>query len=136
MRISDWSSDVCSSDLAGVIVDLRAAEAVEAAVEAARVHSDTVLLEEYVTGGDLRIIVIGDEVVAAAIRRPAEITGTGDHTVAELIEHQSRRRAPATGSDSTIPVDGETQPSPVPAGGALGQGQGKGRKRAETREGP
>src|SRR3546814_21088649 len=83
-----------------------------AADEAAGVHSYTVLLEEYVTGGDLRIIVIGDEMVAAAIRRPAEITGTGDHTVAELIERQSRRRASATGGESTIPIDRSEEHTP------------------------
>lgn len=92
----------------GVFVDLRDAEAVEEAVESARKLCDTVLLEEFVTGSDLRIIVIGDEVVAAAIRRPAEITGTGDHTVSDLIERQSRRRSAATGGESRIPVDDET----------------------------
>ncbi|HSG65400.1 MAG TPA: N-acetylglutaminylglutamine synthetase, partial [Gammaproteobacteria bacterium] len=48
------------------------------------------------------------KVVAAAIRRPAEITGTGRHTVAALIEKQSRRRAAATAGESSIPVDDET----------------------------
>ena len=55
------------------------------------------LIEEYVTGVDLRIVVIGYEVVAAAVRRPAQVQGDGRHTVAELIEKQSRRRAAATG---------------------------------------
>src|SRR3546814_20515737 len=113
MRISDWSSDVCSSDLAGVIVDLRAAEAVEAAVEAARVHSDTVLLEEYVTGGDLRLIVIGDEVVAAEIRRMAEITGTGDHTVPDMTANQTRRRPAATRGERRIPFACDTERRPL-----------------------
>jgi GNAT-family acetyltransferase (TIGR03103 family) len=94
---------------AGVAVDLTTAADVEAAVEAARRHDATVILEEFVTGHDLRIIVIGDEVVAAAIRKPAEIVGTGEHTVAELIERQSRRRAAATGGESHIPLDAETE---------------------------
>lgn len=93
---------------AGVVVDIRDPESVEAAVEAARALCDTVLIEEYVEGDDLRVIVIGDEVVAAAIRKPAEITGTGEHTVAELIERQSRRRSLATGGESRIPMDDET----------------------------
>ena len=93
---------------AGVVVDLRDAAEVAAAVEAARALCDTVLIEEFVSGDDLRIIVIGDEVVAAAIRKPAEITGTGEHTIAELIDRQSRRRSAATGGESKIPIDDET----------------------------
>jgi GNAT-family acetyltransferase (TIGR03103 family) len=68
-----------------------------------------VLLEEQVKGQDLRVIVINFQVVAAAIRRPAEVTGTGRHTIAELIEKQSRRRAAATDGESRIPVDRETE---------------------------
>ena len=92
----------------GIAVDLSTAEEVEAAVAIAREHCETVLLEEYVEGDDLRVLVIGDEVVAAAIRKPAAITGTGEHTVKELIERQSRRRAAATGGESEIPLDEET----------------------------
>jgi len=79
------------------------------AVEVARVHCPTVLLEEFCEGEDLRVIVIDHEVVAAAIRKPATVTGTGRHTVGELIEKQSRRRAAATGGESRIPVDDHTR---------------------------
>jgi GNAT-family acetyltransferase (TIGR03103 family) len=77
-------------------------------VAEARNHAETVLLEQFFQGDDLRIIVIDYRVVAAAIRRPAEVTGTGEHTVAALIEAQSRRRAAATGGESKIPMDAET----------------------------
>lgn len=93
----------------GVAVDLSTEEEVEAAIATAREFSNVVLIEEMVSGDDLRIIVIGGEVVAGAVRKPAEIIGTGRHTVGELIERQSRRRAAATGGESRIPVDGETQ---------------------------
>ncbi len=93
----------------GISVDVRAAPELEQAVELARRHCDTVLLERYVEGQDLRIIVIGYEVVAAAVRRPAAVTGTGRHTIRQLIEKQSRRRAAATGGESRIPLDGETE---------------------------
>ncbi len=59
-------------------------------------------------GEDLRIIVIGEEVVAAAVRRPPTITGTGRHTCRELVEKLSRRRAAATGGESSVPLDEET----------------------------
>ena len=83
----------------GVAVDLTTREEVENAVAVAGKLSEKVLLEEFCEGDDLRIIVIGDEVVAAAIRKPAEVMGTGEHTVRQLIDIQSRRRAAATGGE-------------------------------------
>ena len=71
--------------------------------------TDHVIGEEFVVGSDLRIIVIGDEVAAAAVRRPPRITGDGQHTVRELIQRLSRRRAAATGGESRIPIDDETR---------------------------
>lgn len=93
----------------GVAVDLRTPEDVERAIEVARESCDTVLLEELVSGDDVRIIVINKEVVAAAVRKPAEICGTGKHTVEELIDRHSRRRSAATGGESRIPLDSETR---------------------------
>lgn len=93
----------------GITVDVRDAESMAAAIEEARKHCDTVLLEEFCEGQDLRIIAIGYKVVAAAVRRPAEVTGDGEHSVRDLIEAQSRRRAAATGGESRIPLDAETE---------------------------
>ena len=100
----------------GVAVDLRTIEDVQAAVERARQFDSRVLLESFHEGLDLRIVVIGFDVVAAAIRRPAEIMGDGRHTIAQLIEAQSRRRAAATGGESKIPVDEETRRTVEDAG--------------------
>ncbi|REK06005.1 MAG: N-acetylglutaminylglutamine synthetase [Planctomycetota bacterium] len=93
----------------GVSVDLRTEEELWPAIEAARHFCDVVLLEQFVEGLDLRIIVIHHEVVAAAVRKPAEIIGTGRHTIRELIGRVSRRRQAATGGESQIPQDEETE---------------------------
>src|SRR3546814_19117082 len=110
MRISDWSSDVCSSDLItlqtpegavaflekhrrivvkpargeqgrGVFVDLRRRSEVLVAYETARRLGAQVIAEEFITGEDLRIIVIDGGVGAAATRRQATIVGDGTPTV-------------------------------------------------------
>jgi len=94
---------------AGISVDVSDADALRAAIEEARKFSDVVILEEFISGDDLRIIVIGNEVVAAAIRKPAEITGNQKDTVKTLIEKKSRRRTAATGGESRIPLDQETE---------------------------
>ena len=93
---------------AGISVDVRTKEAVNTAVAQARQVDKDVILEEFVEGTDLRIVVIDYQVVAAAIRVPATVVGTGRHTVKQLIEAQSRRRAAATGGESKIPLDPET----------------------------
>ncbi|MCO7632762.1 N-acetylglutaminylglutamine synthetase [Pseudomonas guariconensis] len=93
----------------GVAVDLRSHEEVSQAIEQARRFDSRVLLESYHPGLDLRIVVIGFEVVAAAIRHPAQVIGDGKHSIGALIEAQSRRRQAATGGESRIPVDEETE---------------------------
>lgn len=92
----------------GVSVDIRDPRELEAALKRARSCGGPVLMESFHEGQDLRIVVIGFEVVAAAIRRPAEILGDGRHSVRALIEKQSRRRAAATGGESRILIDEET----------------------------
>ncbi|MDJ0740788.1 MAG: N-acetylglutaminylglutamine synthetase [Gammaproteobacteria bacterium] len=104
---------------AGISVDVRDRESLSHAVAEARKHCETVLLEEYVRGADLRIIVIDGEVVAAATRRPPRIQGTGQATVRELIEKLSRRRQAATAGESSIPVDRETERCVAAAGHEL-----------------
>lgn len=93
----------------GVAVGLITREAVEAAVAEARKLCDRVLIEAMAEGQDLRLVVIDYRVVAAAIRRPAHVLGDGQSKVKDLIERQSRRRAAATGGESRIPLDAETE---------------------------
>lgn len=98
----------------GVSVDVRTARGLEEAIAQAGEHD--VILEQMVRGEDLRVVVIDHECVAAAIRRPPVVVGTGKHTVEELIDKQSRRREAATGGESRIPVDGETRRCVTEAG--------------------
>ncbi|MGA9522455.1 MAG: N-acetylglutaminylglutamine synthetase [Myxococcaceae bacterium] len=94
---------------AGIAVDVRTPEDLDAAITAARRVDKDVVLEEFVDGVDLRIIVIDFKVVAAATRVPATVIGDGRSTVRHLIEMQSRRREAATGGESRIPIDLETE---------------------------
>ncbi|WP_433390117.1 N-acetylglutaminylglutamine synthetase [Micromonospora sp. KLBMP9576] len=103
----------------GITVGVRTPEALAAAVEVAARFCPDVLIERMCAGEDLRVIVIDHEVVAAAVRRPASITGDGVHDIAELIERQSRRRAAATGGESRIPLDDMTRDVLAEAGHEL-----------------
>jgi GNAT-family acetyltransferase (TIGR03103 family) len=92
----------------GVCVGIQTLENLEKAVQYANQFCPDVIIEKCVEGEDLRIIVIDFKVVAAAVRRPPEITGTGKHTISELIEKYNRRRKAATGGESHVPMDDET----------------------------
>ena len=93
---------------AGISVDISDPEEFESAIESAGEICSDILIETYVEGRDLRIIVINHEVVAAAVRKPPAITGTGSLTIRELIKKHNRRRMAATGGESFIPDDAET----------------------------
>jgi GNAT-family acetyltransferase (TIGR03103 family) len=101
---------------AGITVGVTRGEDLDRAIQLASQHSPDVLLEERCEGEDLRIVVINGKVIAAAIRRPAEVVGSGGRTVRHLIEAQSRRRAAATHGESTIPLDDVTEDTVREAG--------------------
>lgn len=93
----------------GVSVGLTTMDDVARAVAEARAHCDRVLVEACFAGEDLRLVVIDYKLVAAAVRRPPRVVGDGESDIRALIAAQSRRRAAATGGESIIPVDDETE---------------------------
>ncbi|MFC7054029.1 N-acetylglutaminylglutamine synthetase [Hansschlegelia quercus] len=103
----------------GISVGLETIEEIEAAVEHAKAFCDRVIVEQMVEGDDLRLIVIDFRLVAAAMRKPARVVGDGKSTIRELIEKQSKRRAAATGGESSIPLDGQTEKAVKAAGYSL-----------------
>ncbi|MGJ3507721.1 N-acetylglutaminylglutamine synthetase [Enemella sp. A6] len=94
---------------AGITVHITEHDELDAALARAGGPGTEILIEEHAEGEDLRLIVIDGEVVAAAVRRPAEVVATGTKTVRQLIEKQSARRAAATGGESRIPLDDLTE---------------------------
>lgn len=103
----------------GVAVGIETMEDLRAAIAVAKEQSERVLVEQRVEGEDLRLVVIDFRLVAAAVRRPARVIGDGTHTIRDLIERQSRRRMAATGGESRIPLDGETERCVAKAGFSL-----------------
>lgn len=77
------------------------------------------LIEQRVQGQDLRLVVIDGRVVAAALRLPPEVIGTGDHTIRDLIAAESRRRSASTGGESRIPLDDLTEATVAESGWSL-----------------
>lgn len=73
----------------GVTTGIHTQEQLTAAIERAQAISGSMLLQQQVSGNDLRILVIDGCFVAATERVPAAIVGDGERTVAQLIEHEN-----------------------------------------------
>ena len=71
----------------GVAVNIKTREEVLAAFTVASAISSDVIVERYLPGHDFRLLVIGNQLVAAARRAPPEVIGDGIHSIAELIEN-------------------------------------------------
>jgi GNAT-family acetyltransferase (TIGR03103 family) len=103
----------------GITVGVRDEAGLSRAVDLALQFCPDVLVEELIEGDDVRVLVIDREVVAAAVRRPAEVVGDGRNPVAELVAATSRRRERATGGESRIPLDETTAEVVAAAGWAM-----------------
>jgi cyanophycin synthetase len=69
----------------GVAANLTSKEQVLAAYDVARAESAYVMVENYLPGRDHRLLVIGGNLVAAALREPAHVIGDGVSTITALI---------------------------------------------------
>ncbi len=69
----------------GVAVNVQTYEEVMLAYAAAAEISGEIMVERYIPGYDYRLLVVGDQVAAAARRDPPQVIGDGAHTVIELV---------------------------------------------------
>lgn len=93
----------------GITVDVSSPPELQVAVAIAREYDDRVVLEEFVPGRDLRLVVIDHRFVAAIERQPATVVGDGASTVRELVQHRNAELRTRTDGESAIPCDFETE---------------------------
>lgn len=70
----------------GVTVNLETPEQIKAAFEVAQSICDDVIVERFLLGHDYRLLVVGNELVAAARRDPPHVIGDGQRTIEQLVE--------------------------------------------------
>jgi cyanophycin synthetase len=70
----------------GVTVNVVTRENLQIAYAAAAAIGSDVLVEKFIPGSDFRLLVVGNQVVAAARRDPPQVIGDGVHNVRELVE--------------------------------------------------
>lgn len=74
----------------GVTTNISNEQELVEAFERAKAISGKVIVEQFFTGNDYRMLVVGGKFVAAAKRIPAAIIGDGQHTIAELIDLENQ----------------------------------------------
>lgn len=74
----------------GVATNLITREQVVAAFAAAKEEGDSIVVERSHTGADYRILVVGDQVIAASRREPAHVIGDGESTIRQLVDEVNR----------------------------------------------
>jgi cyanophycin synthetase len=77
-------------------------EQVVAAYHTASEGGYSVVCERFIAGADHRLLIVGERLVAASRREPAQVVGDGVHTVAELIDHANTD--PRRGNDHAMPL--------------------------------
>lgn len=77
-------------------------EQVAAAYRTASEGGYSVVCEKYIAGADFRLLIVGNRMVAAARREPAQVIGDGEHTVAELVDLVNSD--PRRGNDHATPL--------------------------------
>ncbi|MFP5504130.1 MAG: cyanophycin synthetase, partial [Candidatus Sericytochromatia bacterium] len=81
----------------GVSLNLTDPEQIRAAFDLARKHSRSVIVEQFLEGRDYRVLVVGDQVIAAACRMPAHVIGNGQSNIRELVAEENKHPARGTG---------------------------------------
>ncbi len=69
----------------GVTVNIVTREQLDVAYSVAAEMGSEVLVERFIPGSDFRMLVVGNQLVAAARREPPLVIGDGVHTVRELV---------------------------------------------------
>ncbi len=86
----------------GITIDIRSWSEAEAAYDAARQVSRSIIVEKYYVGRDHRVLVVNGKVVAVAERVPAHVIGDGRSTIAELVEETNRDPRRGEGHDNIL----------------------------------
>lgn len=86
----------------GITINITSWEQAEAAYDAAKEVSRSVIVERFYQGRDHRVLVVNGKVVAVAERVPAHVVGNGRSAIQELIDETNRDPRRGTGHDNVL----------------------------------
>ncbi len=74
----------------GVTINIDSLESLDKALAKALNFSDSILVQPYFEGDDIRVLVIDGKYTAASRRQPASVVGNGINEIADLIELENQ----------------------------------------------
>ncbi|MDV4144309.1 acylphosphatase [Shimia sp. FJ5] len=85
---------VFGTEAKGVTLNINSEQACERAFAHAQAEGtkDLVLVEDYVRGVDLRLLLLGTTLIAAYLRLPAHVVGDGTQSISELVDEKNAAR--------------------------------------------
>ncbi|MGG6263712.1 cyanophycin synthetase [Leptolyngbya sp. AN03gr2] len=86
----------------GITINITSWQQAEAAYDAAKEVSRSVIIERFYQGRDHRVLVVNGKVVAVAERVPAHVVGNGRSTIQELIDETNGDPRRGTGHDNVL----------------------------------
>jgi cyanophycin synthetase len=86
----------------GITTDVRDWETAVSAMAAAQYKGTCVLVEQYITGSDYRILLVDNKLVAAAKRIPAHVIGDGISSIQSLIDAVNENPARGAGHENVL----------------------------------
>lgn len=89
----------------GITVGVNGADQLAAAVGKAQGVNSWIIVEKFIQGGDVRLLVVGRKLVAAASRLPPRVTGNGGRTIEQLIYLENFEREKTPGIALPIEID-------------------------------
>ncbi|WP_026897233.1 cyanophycin synthetase [Daejeonella oryzae] len=95
----------------GATINVKTKEEAVEAFAFAQKYSNRVIVERFITGHDFRVLVIDNQMVAAAQRVPANVVADGQHTIQELIDIENNDPRRGYGHENVlteITVDRDT----------------------------
>lgn len=97
-----------SSMSKGLTLNIADETALVEAIATARQHSDTVLVQQQVTGDEIRFVVVDGIVRASILRQTPRVTGDGVRTLGQLIEQENLERSQIRDTSVSYPqLDGD-----------------------------
>lgn len=91
----------------GITVGVSSRDELLVAFKKARSISRSAIVEQFIPGEDVRLLVVGRKLAAAAKRVPPQVVGDGKSTIARLIAIENRRRSQRPGLALPIEIDSD-----------------------------
>lgn len=70
-------------------INIKNEEELKRAIEIVKIISDEFIVEKYIEGKDYRVTIVGNKMIACALREPPNVVGNGNESIEQLIKRKN-----------------------------------------------